>query len=149
MADVFSQNTASIQTYKLGKTLIQISGGDNLVCQSAQFTYQQTVTPVIPLNADTKYMVVGEATGQGTLSFIIGPSKDVKAFLERYGNACKASNNNTITLYGSDDCNSGSKNKFTLQGVILNQVSTQVSRGQGADLMIATVQFMLNGLEVS
>ena len=144
--DIFSQEISSVRTYKLGKTIITIPGfEDSLVCQSANFAYGQAVTPIIPLNRTYKYLIVGDATGTGGLSVLIGPSDKVKAFIKKFSNACKADSDNTITLESSSACGDDNKTKFTLRGVIITQVGTTIARGQGADIMIANVQFMFNG----
>lgn len=151
MADIFSQDTANIKTFKLGKTLIQFgSGGDKLVCQSAQFQYTQAISPIVPLNKDYKYLIVGDATGQGSLALLIGPSKDVKSFITKYSKACDAKDGNTITLMSQDACNGNSTDiKFTLRGVVINSVSSTLQRGQGADIMIANLSFWFNSLELA
>lgn len=148
MADVFSQNVSNVQSFKLGKTLIEIPGGSNLVCAGASFTYTQPVSPVIPLNASTKYMIVGEASGSGNLSMILGPSKDVQKFLKAYGNACNSNHNNCITLHAKGGCEGNQGNSFMLRGVVLNSINSTISRGGQGDLITATVQFVFTSLEI-
>lgn len=151
MANVFSQSTTNVQSFKLSKVLLTIAGiSDNLVCHGANFTYSQPVSPVIPLNATTKYLIVGEPSGNGNLSFILGPSKSVEKFLEKYGNACEANSSNSITLHGTTECGDGAKgNTFTLKGVVLNSISSTFSRGGGADLLVANCSFTFNELIIS
>ena len=149
--DIFSQDVSSLQTFKLGKTLIQFSSEDNgLVCQSASFSYTQAVTPIIPLNKKVKYLIVGDAVGSGSLSLLMGPSKSVKAFISKFSNACEAQDGNTITLMSSDACGKDkTENKFTLRGVIITSVSSSLARGSGQDIMIASITFMFNSCELS
>ena len=147
MADVFSQNVSNVQTYQLGKTLITIPGGENLVCQSATFQYGRQIQPVTPLNADVKYLIIDEGSGIGSLNMILGPSQNVKQFLEDYSNPCGQAK--SITLVVDSKCSGNEKTKFTLSGVVISQIQSTFARGQGQNMLMATVHFQFNGLDVS
>lgn len=147
MADVFSQNVSNVQSYQLGKTLINIPSGEKLVCQSAGFQYSRNISPVTPLNADVKYLIIGESSGNGSLNMILGPSKNVSKFLEEYSNPCGKAK--SITLVVDSKCDGSEKTKFTLSGVVINSINSTFTRSQGNDMLMATVQFQFNGLEVS
>lgn len=146
MADIFSQNVSNVQSYQLGKTLINIPGGEKLVCQSATFDYSRTVSPITPLNSDVKYLIIGDGAGSGSLNMILGPSKNVKKFLEDYSNPCGKAK--SITLVVDSKCKGSENTKFTLSGVVISRITSNFARGQNGDMLVATVQFQFNGLEV-
>lgn len=128
---------------KLGKTLITITGGDNLVCQGAQWEFGRQVSAIHPLNLNKRILITGEPEGALTLSVIVGPSSGVGEFLRKYSDACNISSGNTIMLTPVDDCdNGGKRTHLVFTGLLLAKISGTLQRTAQGNLVIPTIQLV-------
>lgn len=136
----------SVKSVRLGKIVITIANGANLVCQNAQYQYGRPVAYVHPLNLDKVLMVAGMPQGTLTLEYVVGPSEGLVKFLESYANACNL-NNNVITLSAADGCSGGTaQNSFELSGLIIASLGGTVSRTQGGNMMLQSVTMNFTSL---
>ena len=136
----------SVRSVRLGKVVITIDNGANLVCQNAQYQYGRPVAYVHPLNLDKVLLVTGMPQGTLSLEYVVGPSDGLVTFLENYANACNL-NNNAITLSAADGCNANtSQNSFELSGLIIASLGGTVSRTQGGNMMLQSVTMNFTSL---
>lgn len=140
---VFTSAVPAIKSFKLGKSVIE-ANKRKLICAEAQFSFQRQVAVVSPLNLDTKYLMIGEESGNGSLSLIVGPESEVTDFIKEYSDACQGSKDISITA--ANECESSKGTKFTLKGVVINNITGTVSRQNG--MMSATIGFNFVGLEM-
>lgn len=136
----------SVKSVRLGKVVITIAGGANLVCQNAQYQYGRPVAYVHPLNLDKVLMVAGMPQGTLSLEYVVGPSEGLVKFLKSYSDACEL-NNNVITLSAADGCNDDeAQNSFELSGLIIASLGGTVSRTQGGNMMLQSVTLNFTSL---
>jgi hypothetical protein len=136
----------SVKPVRLGKAVITIANGANLVCQNAQYQYGRPVTYVHPLNLDKVLLVAGMPQGTLFLEYVVGPSEGLVKFLESYSDACEL-NNNSIILSAADGCSGDTaKNSFELSGLIIASLGGTVSRTQGGNMMLQSVTMNFTSL---
>jgi len=120
--------------------VIHVEGADDLVVTAASITYQRAVSKFSPLNQRKKYLVTGEANGAVTLGMVIGPSKTIKEFMQRYADACRVKDN-VLSLQpaGVNNCdeNSFTGIEFVCNGVLLNNIQVGVQQ-VGGNLTVVT-----------
>lgn len=146
-SDIFTgaqYNNQTLKGYRLGQTILTIGSSNyRLVAQQFQFTYQQQVDIVSPVNADQRILVAGEPQGQASISILIGPSEGVKSFLTDFSDVCKLSDasKNYITLEPKNNCtNTQNENvRYTLGGCLINSISGQISRTGGGNVVISQI----------
>ena len=146
-SDIFTgsqYNNQTLKGYRLGQTILTIGSSNyKLVAQQFQFTYQQQVDIVSPVNADQRILIAGEPQGQAQISILIGPSENVKSFLEDFSDVCQLSDasKNYITLEPKNNCtNTKNENvKYTLGGCLINSISGQISRTQGGNVVLSQI----------
>lgn len=146
-SDIFTgaqYNNQTLKGYRLGQVVLTIGNSNSrLVAQQFQFTYQQQVDIVSPVNANQRILIAGEPQGQAQISILIGPSEGVKSFLEDFSDVCKLSDasKNYITLSPKNNC-TNTKNEnvtYTLGGCLINSISGQISRTQGGNVVISQI----------
>lgn len=146
-SDIFTgaqYNNQTLKGYRLGQVVLTIGNSSSkLVAQQFQFTYQQQVEIVSPVNANQRILIAGEPQGQAQISILIGPSEGVKSFLEDFSDVCKLSDasKNYITLSPKNNC-TNTKNEnvtYTLGGCLINSISGQISRTQGGNVVISQI----------
>jgi hypothetical protein len=136
----------SVKPVRLGRVVITIANGTNLVCQNAQYQYGRPVAYVHPLNLDKVLLVAGMPQGTLTLEYVVGPSGGLVKFLESYSDACEL-NNNVITLSAADGCSGDTtQNSFELSGLIIASLGGTVSRTQGGNMMLQSVTMNFTSL---
>jgi len=136
----------SVKPVRLGKAVITIANGANLVCQNAQYQYGRPVAYVHPLNLDKVLLVAGMPQGTLSLEYVVGPSEGLVKFLESYSDACEL-NNNSIILSAADGCSGDTaKNSFELSGLIIASLGGTVSRTQGGNMMLQSVTMNFTSL---
>lgn len=138
----FGDYTPGAEAARLGKSLITLPGGDNLVCAAAAFQFQRQVGAVSPLNLKKRVITAGEPVGQITLGVLIGPSKGVGSFLRQYADECKLSGSgNNIMITPVDDCGAGTgRTRWLFSGLLLSGISGNVARTEAGNLVIPSVQ---------
>lgn len=136
----------TVKSVRLGKVVITIANGANLVCQNAQYQYGRPVAYVHPLNLDKVLMVAGMPQGTLSLEYVVGPSEGLVTFLESYSNACNL-NDNGIILSAADGCSDNkAQNSFELSGLIIASLGGTVSRTQGGNMMLQSVTLNFTSL---
>lgn len=136
----------SVRSVRLGKVVITIDKGANLVCQNAQYQYGRPVSYVHPLNLDQVLLVAGMPQGTLSLEYVVGPSEGLVTFLESYSDACNLNKNNII-LSAADGCSDKkAKNSFELSGLIIASLGGTVSRTQGGNMMLQSVTMNFTSL---
>lgn len=136
----FGNHIVTPQATRLGKHVITISGGDQLVCHGASFDFQRPAGVISPLNLDRKIVSSGEPQGGITLSVVLGASKGLARFLMDYSDDCQIGSN-TITLTPADDC-SGEQTVMTFYGLYLTRIQGSVQRSREGTLVIPQLQFI-------
>jgi len=138
--------------WQLDGVVLNIEDAEELVITSAGLTYNRGTTKFSPLNQRKRYIVTGEANGAITLGMIIGPSRDIKNFLERYADACRVTEN-VLSLQpaGIKECDSDSVTaiEFQCNGALLNSFQVSVSQlGQSLTVVTAGLSMSFIALQV-
>jgi hypothetical protein len=130
--------------------------GAGMLAQQLQMQYQQQVTRIYEIGSNFTYFVVGRTQGQLSMNRIIGPTAISSEFYKRYGDACKAEQNN-LTFTGAAGCTSSGvlgggrfapsgDSTFTVKHALINSIGINVS---AQDMVInEQVAMMFNSLEV-
>lgn len=139
--------------WQLDGVVLHIQDAEELVVTSANMNYNRGTTKFSPLNQRKRYIVTGEANGQITLGMIIGPSRDIKNFLERYADACRVTENVlAMQPAGIKECEDTDQSpiEFQCNGVLMNsfqvslnqlgQAMTVVSAGLGMSFISLSVK---------
>ena len=149
--DIFNVETIIGGSWQLDGAIINIEGADELVVTGATVQYSRGATKFSPLNQRKRYILTGEANGRITLGLIVGPSKDIKTFLQRYCDTCQVKTNVlSLSPAGLKDCGTGQVPiQFICTGVLIDDVSINVQQvGQnltmvGAGLAMSFVSLQL------
>lgn len=138
--------------WQLDGVVLNIEDAEELVITSAGLTYNRGSTKFTPLNQRKRYIVTGEANGQITLGMIIGPSRDIKEFLERYADACRVTEN-VLSLQpaGIKECDTESiaTIEFQCNGALLNSFQVSVAQlGQSMTVVSAGLAMSFISLQI-
>lgn len=128
--DVFGIDTQIGGSWQIEGAVLNIEDAAELVVTAATINYRRTTTKFSPLNQKKKYLATGEADGQISLGAVIGPSKDIKAFFERYSDACRVTEN-VLSLQpaGIRACEDDFEGiEFVCNGVLINNLNVSVSQ---------------------
>lgn len=136
------------KAYRLGKTLLTIGSGDKLACAAAGFNYARPVQYIYPLNLDETVLVAGMATGQLTLSVLVGPSTGISTFISTYSSICNLSSQN-IRLNPSDGCGTHGSTSFTFNGLVIVGISGQVSRTDAGNIVIPQIAMQFASMHIN
>lgn len=144
---IFSAGGESVtpSVARMGKAVITIAGADDrLICNSAGWQFGRNIQTLHPLNSNKKILIPGEPVGRLTLSFIVGPSRGVGAFLKTYGNTCDLKTGNTIVLTPADlECGDGmTKTTMAFSGILLESIAGELRRTEMGNLVIPQVSLM-------
>ena len=133
--DLFGIDTTIGGAWQLEGAVLHIEGAEDLVVQSANISYTRQSAKFSPLNQKKKYLATGEADGRITLGMVIGPSKDIKDFINRYADACRVTENVfTLQPAGIKECDSGDFNgiEFVCNGVLIENLSINTTQVGGS-----------------
>lgn len=133
--DIYGIDTQIGGSWQLEGAVLHIEDAEELIVQSLQIQYQRAVSKFSPLNQKKKYLVTGEANGSITLGMVIGPSKAIKSFFERYSDACRVTENVlTVQPAGIKDCGKTDFTgiEFVCGGVLINQIQVGLTQLGGA-----------------
>lgn len=149
MQDLFGTDTQLAGAWQLDGAVVEIEDGSELVTTSVAISYVRQVTKFTALNSKKRYLVTGEADGTIQMGAIIGPSKAMKVFLERYAKACNAkSNTMTVKPAGVEDCDGQNQPiEFICKGVLLNSLQVSVSQ-VGASMTVVNAGMGFNFVQL-
>lgn len=149
MPDVFGVDTQIGDSWQLDGAVLEIEDGSELVVTSVSINYARQVTKFTALNSKKRFLVTGEADGQVSLGAVIGPSKGIKVFLERYANACDVKKNTlTIKPAGIKACEGENQPvEFICRGVLLNSLNVSVQQ-VGASMTVVNAGMGFNFLQL-
>jgi len=141
----------------LGKNLITIGDGEyKLAVNQLQYQYGREVTPYYTLNsADIgKILIAGEPVGQLTLQYLMGMSKNLLSFLEKFSDVCNITENSISFSVGNQACKNNTtldfKNeRFTFMGCLITGIGGSLTRSQNGNLCVGTVQLLFTDLKIS
>jgi len=131
MNDIFGIDTQIGGAWQLDGAVLNIEDADELVVTACTITYNRGSSKFSPLNQRKRYLLTGAANGTIALGFIIGPSRSIKEFLERYADACQVTKNVlTIQPAGIKECETDSFTpiEFICNGVLLNNINISVTQ---------------------
>jgi hypothetical protein len=151
-ADVFGTDTQLGGAWQLDGAVLEIEDGGNLVVTSAAINYVRQVTKFTALNSKKRYLVTGEADGTLQLGAIIGPSKDIKVFIERYSRECDAKRNTiTVKPAGIEACEDENQPvEFICKGILMNALNVSVQQvGSSMTVVNAGMGFNFVQLQVN
>jgi hypothetical protein len=151
-ADIFGVDTSVGGAWSVNGAVINIGEADDLVLTSVQLQYTRTIQKFSALNNDKRYLIAGEGQGQGTLGAIIGPSKGIKKFLDKYAKACSVEKNNmkVVPVGIPNSCDETQERvEFHCSGVLLSSIQIAVQEQQGLTVINAGMGFTFLGLNVS
>ena len=130
MNDVFGIDTEIGGAWQLEGAILHIEDSEDLIVTAADIRYARASSRFSPLNLRKKYIVTGEAQGVITMGMIVGPSKGVIDFMERYADPCYVDRNVlTVQPAGIKTC-SGSVEpiEFKCIGVLINDLNLTTSQ---------------------
>jgi len=136
--DIYGVDTQVGGAWQLDGAVINIEEADELVITNTNITYNRGVTKFSPLNQRKRYLVMGEANGAITLGMIIGPSKNILAFIKRYADACNV-NKNVLTVMpaGIKQCEDDQELiEFICNGCLINSINISVTQVGGGLTMV-------------
>ena len=127
-----------------------------LIATGFQMRYARQITPFRPINIEGTYLVGGRPQGSLVIQALIGPSSTVKAFLDQYGDLCKATgatNNVTIRPGGIEECKAGNTESkqttsFELSGCAINDVSLSVQQIGELSVVTSAISMIFTGCAV-
>lgn len=139
MADIFGADPQIGGAWQLDGAVLNIEEADEIIVSQINITYARGITKFTPLNQKKRYLVTGESNGDITMSAIIGPSKNIRAFIARYANACNVTQNVlTVMPVGVKACDESQETppEFICNGVLLRNLSISVTQlGQGLTMV--------------
>jgi hypothetical protein len=139
--DVFGIDTTIGGAWQLDGAFLNIEDSEDLIVTSANVSYNRITTKFSPINQRKKYMATGEANGQITLGTIVGPSKGIREFIERYSDPCRLRENIlTIQPAGVEPCPGEEfiPVEFKCGGVLLSTINLSVTQlGQNMTVLNA------------
>jgi hypothetical protein len=150
MQDVYGNDVQVGESWQLDGAVLEIEDGSELVVTSAVINYIRQVQKFTPLNSKKRYLVTGEADGTLQLGAIIGPSKDIKVFIERYARACNVQKNTiTIKPAGVEQCSSDNNPiEFICKGLLLNALNVSVQQ-VGSSMTVVNAGMSMNFLSLA
>lgn len=138
--NIFSTAQALKGAFKTDLARARINGESaGLLLQNVQFSFSQAVTMLYELGSSDVYYVVGRAQGSAGISRVVGPASLNIAFLQRFGDGCRAPSN-TIQLAAQGGC-AGSQGgvTYSLEGCLI----TSISGGINAQDMLINEQLQM------
>lgn len=102
------------------------SGGVGLLTQQISFTYSQALSTLYEIGSAQVYYVGGRATGNLSVSRIIGPSNLTQAFVAEFSDVC---NPGTLELSAASGCGSqrAGQASYRMQDCVLTQLGGSLS----------------------
>ena len=152
--DIFNVETIIGGSWQLDGAIINIEGADELVVTGATVQYSRGATKFSPLNQRKRYMLCGEANGRITMGLIIGPSKAIQAFLQRYANACNVKSNVlSLSPAGLKDCDQADDSavplEFVCNGVLIDDITVNIQQvGQALTMVGAGLGLSFVSLQI-
>ncbi len=130
MPDIFGTEVKIGGAWKIDGAILTIEGGQDLVATGCRISYGRAVTDYLPINQHARYLISGPGTGSVELSAIIGPSKSIKNFINKYSDICQTAGNTLIIKPAGVVACEGSDNEIveficggcTMQALGLNVV---------------------------
>ncbi len=149
MPDVFGTDTQVGDAWQLDGAVLEIEDGAELVVTSAAINYVRQVTKFTALNSKRRYLVTGEADGTLQLGAVIGPSKSIKTFIERYARACDVKKNTiTVKPAGIEACEGSNQPvEFICKGILLNALNVSVQQ-VGSSMTVVNAGMSFNFLQL-
>jgi len=101
--DIFQQKSNIQGAWSMDEAIIQFNTtktqagatgakASGLIALGFTLNYQRQITPFRPINKDGTYLVGGRGGGTIQISALIGPDSAIKAFIDQYGDLCRAKN---------------------------------------------------------
>ena len=135
MSDIFKSNIEHGGSWQLDGAVISLDGeSEDLMVNSCSISYARPVNKVMPLNTNKQYIIAGKGAGQAQLGLLIGPSKGIKTFLEKFANACNVKENTlTITAANNNACTGdnsiGEPLTFICRYCLIQSITASVTAG--------------------
>jgi hypothetical protein len=116
-----------------GKNKAGVQVGTDLIVNSATIQYNRPVNKILPLNSAKQYLVAGRGAGTITLGMIVGPSKGIQTFIEKFSDPCEVDGNTmTLKASGTKLCADGEAVEFVANYCLLQGINTSVQSGDMA-----------------
>jgi hypothetical protein len=154
--DIFSRTSSQVAgTFRTDDATLIMPGNNDgdvnlgVLTQQIQINYQQQITRIYELASADQYYVGGRAQGQATFGRIIGPAGTVKEMYNKYGDICRAHDNNLTINLEENDCqnNESGGGNYDMIGTVIQSVGISVA---AQDMIInEQTQTMFTSLEVS
>jgi hypothetical protein len=149
--DIFNVETTIGGSWQLDGAVINLEGAEELVVTAATVQYSRGTTKFSPLNQRKRYILTGEANGRITMGLIIGPSKDIKTFLQRYADTCQVKKNVlSLSPAGLQQCEGENVPiEFICNGVLIDDLTVNVQQvGQNLTMVGAGLGMSFVSLQV-
>ena len=149
--DLYGAESRIAGAWHIDEAVLTIEGGQELIATGFRMNYARTVVPYQPVNRTGKFLISGPGSGRIDLSAVIGPSKAIKDFLERYADICQAASNTIlIKPAGLKNCEEGGGDpvEFLASGCCLISFSASVDNLGGLSVVTSGLSLMINSLEV-
>ena len=146
MKDVFGIDTEIGGAWQLEGAVLHIEDSEDLIVTATDIRYARVNSRFSPINQRKKYVLTGEANGVITMGMIIGPSKGIKEFLERYADPCYVDRNMlTVQPAGVKTCSTDTEPiEFKCGGVLINDI--QVASSQIGQMAVVSAGLTLSFL---
>ena len=137
--DVFGLEAQIGGSWSLDGAVLSMTDAENLVVTSINLNYVRRSQKFSPLNQNKKYMACGEADGMLDLGIIIGPNRDIIAFLKKYADACQLKNNTLkIEPVGvGKACGNNEEIYFICTGCLINTLRLGVNQIGGSMTVVS------------
>lgn len=140
MANIYGSQQVLKGAFKADLARALVNGQSaGLLLQNLQFNFAQAVSTLYELGSSDVYYVIGRAQGTAGISRVVGPSQLNLAFLERFGDGCRAPTNQ-ITVGAKAGCtNNLGGGTYRLDGCLI----TSMGASMGAQDMLINEQIQM------
>jgi len=155
MSNIFT-NRKSGGVWSVDGAVLSSPDFAGLLVTSVNVNFQRSQQKISPLNVDEKFTITGDSSGTLNVGHIIGPSKDIETFIQKFATDCpKGGAILNISPQSVKACKDGVKDGgkapvFTCEGLVLSAIGFTVqSAGGGLSLINGTLAFTFDNLRLS
>lgn len=150
--DVFSRDVSYGGSFSADGCRVTFSDfGAGLLVQTLTYQYQQQISRLYEVGSPYLYLIAGRTQGRVGMSRVIGPKRIMPAFYAKYGDVCKAGDNN-LKIGAKTGCHggasdTGAEQKILLRNCVISQLGGSVNANdvlitENLDMMFLLLQFV-------
>ena len=123
-----------------------------LIVQGVNFAYKRPVNRLLSLTSSKQYMVSGRGMGQFSISAIMGPKDNMKAFIEAFSDICNVGTNILSLKPCANICDTEVRTEktvatFNLLYCIIDSIAIQAQLGE-MSFVSETITGIFGGLSM-